>query len=160
MTGNDAQYTHLPMHISAATQADIPVLCELLRELFSQESEFTPDADAQYRGLARIIGNPQAGTILVAHDHDAIVGMVNLLYTESTALGARVATLEDMVVFPASRGKGIGTMLLQAAFQLARVQGCKRITLLTDAHNAAAQRFYSRHGFGLSSMVPMRLRLD
>jgi len=153
-------HMHLPMHISAATEAEIPVLCELLRELFSQESEFTPDADAQYRGLARIIANPQAGTILVAHDHDAIVGMVNLLFTESTALGARVAMLEDMVVFPASRGKGMGTMLLQAAFQVARVEGCKRITLLTDAQNAAAQRFYARHGFGPSPMVPMRLKLD
>jgi len=153
-------HMHPPMHISAATEADIPVLCQLLRELFSQESEFTPNADAQERGLARIIGNPDAGAILVAHDHDAIVGMVNLLFTESTALGARVALLEDLVVVPASRGKGIGTMLLQAAFQLARTHGCKRITLLTDAHNVPAQRFYARHGFCPSTMVPMRLKLD
>jgi GNAT superfamily N-acetyltransferase len=153
-------HMHLPMHISAATEADIPVLCELLRELFTHESEFTPNADTQHRGLARIIANPQAGTILMAHDHDAVVGMVNLLFTESTALGSRVAVLEDMVVFPESRGKGIGTMLLQAAFQVARVEGCKRITLLTEGRNAAAQRFYARHGFGRSPMIPMRVQFD
>jgi GNAT superfamily N-acetyltransferase len=100
------------------------------------------------------------GTILVAHENDALVGMVNLLFTESTALGSRVALLEDMIVLPAARGKGIGTMLMQAAFQAARAEGCKRITLLTDAKNAAAQRFYARHGFGRSSMIPMRLHLD
>ena len=151
---------HLPKYVTAATPDQIPALCELLRELFSQESEFAPDADVQYRGLARIIADPRVGTILVAHDSDALVGMVNLLYTESTALGARVALLEDMVVLPASRGKGIGTMLLQAAFQAARVEGCKRITLLTDARNAAAQRFYARHGFAASTMIPLRLALD
>jgi GNAT superfamily N-acetyltransferase len=151
---------HLPMHASVATQADLPVLCELLHVLFSQETEVTPDRDAQHRGLAHIIADPRVGTILVAHDHDAIVGMVNLLYTESTALGARVALLEDMVVLPAARGKGFGTLLLQSAFQAARAQGCRRITLLTDAKNAAAQRFYKRHGFDTSSMVPLRLQLD
>jgi len=153
-------HMHLPMYTSVATEADLPVLCELLRELFTQETEFTPDRAAQHRGLAHIIANPRVGTILVAHQNDVLVGMVNLLYTESTALGARVALLEDMVVLPSARRKGIGTMLLQAAFQVARVEGCRRITLLTDASNAAAQRFYKRHGFGASPMVPLRLHLD
>ncbi|HYQ38837.1 MAG TPA: GNAT family N-acetyltransferase, partial [Pseudomonas sp.] len=38
----------------------------------------------------------------------------------------------------------------------AREVGCQRITLLTDADNAAAQRFYARHGFGPSPMIPLR----
>jgi GNAT superfamily N-acetyltransferase len=148
------------MHVTVATEAQIPALCGLLRELFSLETEFTPDADAQYRGLANIIAHPQTGTILVAHEDETLVGMVNVLYTESTALGARVALIEDMIVTEAARGKGIGTMLMQAAFQAARAEGCKRITLLTDAHNTPALRFYARHGFGRSSMVPLRLHLD
>ncbi len=65
-----------------------------------------------------------------------------------------------MVVQSAARGRGVGTMLLQAAFQAARAQGCRRINLLTDAHNTAAQRFYARHGFGASPMIPLRLNLD
>jgi GNAT superfamily N-acetyltransferase len=153
-------HMHLPIYTAVATKAEVPVLCELLHVLFSQETEFTPDRAAQQRGLERILANPRAGTILVAYDNEAVVGMVNVLFTESTALGARVALLEDMVVLPASRRKGIGTMLLQSAFQAARAEGCRRITLLTDAGNAAAQRFYRRHGFGASSMVPLRLALD
>ena len=153
-------HMHLPMHVTAATDAEIPLLCELLHELFSQESEFTPDAVKQRCGLERIMANPAIGTILVARDNEVVVGMVSLLFTESTALGARVALLEDMVVRPAARGRGIGTMLLQAAFQAARAEGCRRITLLTDATNTAAQRFYARHGFGASPMIPLRLNLD
>lgn len=85
--------------------------------------------------------------------------MVTLLFLPSTALGGRVALLEDMVVKPVARGAGGGGRLLRAAIDYARSAGCLRITLLTDAHNAAAQRFYGRHGFARSAMIPMRLLL-
>jgi ribosomal protein S18 acetylase RimI-like enzyme len=146
--------------IEAARTADIPALCELLRVLFAQEAEFAPDAQAQARGLERITGDAAVGTILVARDGGAIVGMVSLLFTVSTALGGRVALLEDMVVAPAARGRGIGSDLLREAVAHARAQGCKRITLLTDGANEAAQRFYARHGFAASGMIPMRLALN
>lgn len=97
--------------------------------------------------------------MLVAREGDQIVGMVNLLFTISTALGERVALLEDMVVSPAGRGIGVGTKLLSEAISYARVQGCKRMTLLTDRSNESAQRFYAKQGFVVSSMVPMRLSL-
>jgi GNAT superfamily N-acetyltransferase len=146
--------------IQVATAADIPALCELLALLFAQEAEFTPDPQAQRRGLARIVEDPAVGTILVAREEGAVVGMVNLLYTVSTALGERVALLEDMVVAPPARGRGVGSELLREAIAHASAEGCKRITLLTDGANEAAQRFYGRHGFAPSGMMPMRLALD
>lgn len=147
------------MRIELATVADIPELATLLSVLFSQELEFQPDVEAQCLGLANIISNPEVGEILTIRTHDSIVGMINLLYTVSTALGARVALLEDMVVLPQFRGAGVGSKLLQAAIARARVSGCKRITLLTDGDNEAAQKFYSKHGFTASKMIPFRLKL-
>jgi hypothetical protein len=82
------------MQITPANASDIPALCELLALLFSQEADFKPDFDAQSRGLARIISNPEVGIILVARQGSQVLGMVNLLYTVSTALGDRVALLE------------------------------------------------------------------
>ena len=70
-----------------------------------------------------------------------IVAMVNLLYTVSTALGARVAILEDMVVLSKVRNQGIGSTLLKHAIQFAKEQGCQRISLLTDDDNEGAHRF-------------------
>jgi GNAT superfamily N-acetyltransferase len=142
--------------IEPAHEADLPALCGLLGTLFAQEEEFNPDPEAQSRGLAWILSNPQTGTILVAREQGTVVGMVNILYTVSTALGEEVALLEDMVVVPSMRGRGLGSALLTHALAHCEEYGCKRITLLTDGGNKAAQRFYARHGFVPSGMVPMR----
>lgn len=148
------------MQITPATPSDIPALCELLNVLFTQEAEFKPDHEAQRRGLARIIGSSEVGLIVVARQNGRIVGMVNLLYTISTALGERVALLEDMIVSPDARGFGVGSQLLEQTIHLARLNDCKRITLLTDQENESAQRFYQKHGFSFSTMIPLRLSLN
>ena len=147
----------LPMRVELAAISDIPRLAELLAILFSQEVEFEPDRALQERGLRAIIDNPAAGQILVLRDDEDIWGMVSLLYLVSTALGGRVAILEDMVVAPERRSRGGGAMLLTAATDFARRADCLRITLLTDRSNVAGQRFYARHGFTASTMLAMRL---
>ena len=144
------------MDIAQATLDDLPALVELLRSLFVQESEFEPDAERQSRGLALILADPAVGRICVARDETGVVGMVSLLFTISTALGAPVCWLEDMVVAPDSRGKGVGGRLIEHAIGYARSHGFARMTLLTDGVNVDARRFYSCHGFQPSDMVAMR----
>jgi ribosomal protein S18 acetylase RimI-like enzyme len=144
------------MNTSIATLADIDALITLLGFLFEQEAEFSPDTELQHMGLRSIIENPQSGEILVLRDKNDIIGMVNLLYTISTAMGGKVALLEDMVIHPAHRNRGAGTHLLDNAMQHARQRGCVRITLLTDEDNHDAQRFYRRQGFEPSSMKVFR----
>jgi GNAT superfamily N-acetyltransferase len=147
------------MHIATAVLEDIPRLCELLGLLFSQEEEFSPDAEKQARGLAAIIGDPSTGIILVLREGEKIVGTANLLFTVSTFMGAKVVIMEDMIIDPAHRRQGAGTMLLQAAKEIAKGRGCKRITLLTDGTDERAKTFYRKMGFVDSPMVPMRLML-
>ena len=86
--------------------------------------------------------------------------MINLLFTESTALGSKVAILEDMVVLAKFRGEGIGSKLIDYAISEVKKEGCKRITLLTDIENTKAQAFYQKKGFVKSKMTPYRLLLD
>jgi GNAT superfamily N-acetyltransferase len=144
------------MHIRPAAAADIPALCSLLDQLFAQEAEFTPDRAAQQRGLAAIIDDPEVGAILIAVADEQIVAMVNLLYTVSTALGARVALLEDMVVDAGARGTGVGSALLEYAIAHARDSGCRRLTLLTAGATGAAQRVYQRHGVPPVPLIRLR----
>lgn len=148
------------MDITIATGEDIPELAGLLALLFSQEVEFTPDREAQERGLRLIITHPEIGFILVGKIKGRPVAMVNILFTVSTALGERVAILEDMFVSPFHRNSGLGSALLERAIAEARHHGCRRITLLTDGNNETGQGFYKRHGFVASTMVPFRLPLN
>ncbi len=143
--------------VTKAIVDDIPQLCELLNFLFTQEADFQPDIDKQSAGLRQIIENPEVGTILVLREGSTAVGMVNVLYTISTVCGGRVANVEDMIVRPEKRGNGLGSSLLKAAIGHAQAEGCLRITLLTDRTNDSAIRFYQRHGFVTSAMIPLRL---
>ncbi len=148
------------MKFEVAVQSDLPDLCTLLSILFTQESEFKPDLIAQEQGLSELLSDAEKGHILVARSKDKILGMVCLLYTISTALGTRVALLEDMIVAPQGRGKNIGSELIEFALEFASAQGCARITLLTDQDNVGAQRFYEKHGFVASTMIPFRKSLN
>ncbi len=147
------------MQITSATVSDIPALCELLALLFTQEADFQPDEETQRRGLVHILNNPDVGLIFVARKQAKVIGMVNLLFTFSTALGEKVALLEDLIVLPNQRGNGIGSQLLKKAIEMARLNYCHRITLLTDSVNESAQRFYQKQGFQFSAMIPMRVLL-
>jgi len=148
------------MVFEVARIGDIPELVGLLALLFEQEAEFTPDREAQVRGLTKIISDEHTGFIMVARDAGRIVGMVNILFTVSTALGERVGLLEDMVVLGESRRVGTGSALLEKALETAKEKGCRRMTLLTDADNDGAHRFYERSGFTKSSMVAFRKTLS
>lgn len=147
----------MPTSINLATPADIDDLAQLLHTLFSQDIEFTPDLGKHKAGLQQIIENPTIGEILVLKTDTKTIGMVSLLYSISTALGGKVAILEDMVIAEGSRRSGLGNQLLQEAIRFAKQRECLRITLLTDFDNETAIRFYQRSGFNLSKMIPLRL---
>jgi len=146
--------------ISIACMNDLPELAELLNDLFTQDIEFVPDLKKQKLGLEAIINNPGIGEILVIKGGGKILGMVSLLYSISTALGGKVAILEDMIIHKNCRKKGLGKELLSEAISFSKERNCLRMTLLTDFNNDVAIKFYQQFGFKKSEMIPMRLVFD
>jgi GNAT superfamily N-acetyltransferase len=143
--------------IEPATEADLDELSEMLGELFAQEGDFRPDREKQLRGLRLIFEQPSRGRVFVLRQNGAIVGMINLLFTISTAEGGFVIVLEDLVVHKKYQGKGYGRRLLEHAIDFAKQKNFLRVTLLTDRPENVAQEFFRHHGFVESSMIPMRL---
>ena len=143
--------------ISIACLNDLPELVELLNDLFTQDIEFVPDLKKQKLGLEAIINNSEMGEILVLKGEGKILGMVSLLYSISTALGGKVAILEDMIIHKNYRQKGLGKELLGEAIRFSKERNCLRLTLLTDFNNDVAIQFYRQFGFKKSDMIPMRL---
>jgi ribosomal protein S18 acetylase RimI-like enzyme len=143
--------------IEPATIEDLPQLVELLVALFSEEQDFAPDRGKQEEGLRLILEQPKLGRILVLRTDYQVIGMVNLLFTISTAEGGPVVLMEDVIVHPQHRRLGFGGQLLEHAVAFSQQRGFRRITLLTDRISAESQAFFARHGFVFSSMIPMRL---
>ena len=95
--------------IEPATTEDLPALADLLYDLFTRETDFRPDQVKQLRGLRLILEQPHRGRIFVMRGAaDQIIGMVNMLFTISTAEGGSVIILEDLIVSQDHRGMGYG----------------------------------------------------
>jgi len=142
--------------VVTATIEDLPGLTDLVVDLFAESDEFDSDHEVQERGLALILEQPSRGRIFVVRNETRIIGMVNLLFTISTAMGGFVILMEDVIVHPAHRGQGYGTMLLDHVLEFAKQKDFKRITLLTDKISAESQNFFRKNGFEYSNMIPMR----
>lgn len=149
------------VRLEPATTQDLEQLVEFLVELFRQEDDFEPNQHKQRHGLSLILESPSRGRIFVLRTDHAIIGMVNVLFTISTAEGGPVILMEDLFIHPQHRGQGYGSRLLQFVVQFARDKGFRRITLLSDrAREEPSQRLFQKNGFQYSSMVPMRLVLE
>ncbi|MDR0533105.1 MAG: GNAT family N-acetyltransferase [Verrucomicrobiales bacterium] len=147
------------VNITLAEPADIPALAGLLAMLFEQEYDFNPDRTRQERAIALLLQEPEHAWIWVARADSVPVGMISLQSVISTAEGGKSLWLEDWIVHPACRGRGIGGRLLRYAIEQARARGFRRISLLTDRDNLSAQGRYAEQGFKPSAMLPMRLLL-
>lgn len=144
--------------IEQATLEDLPQLTELLVELFSNEADFRPDRARQMRGLRLILEQPNRGRIFVVRSNGFIIGMINLLFTISTAEGGFAMVLEDLIIHRDYRHQGFGDRLMEHAITYARQKEFLRITLLTDrVAEEPQQLFFKKHGFVNSNMIPMRL---
>lgn len=117
-------------------------LVDALRRLIPQLSETaalpTPE------GLADLLSR-QDHHLLVARDEGRIVGSLTLVvYRMPTRLQA---TIHDVVVDEAARGRGIGEALTVEAQRLAVEAGADSIRLTSRSHRRAAHRLYERLGF-------------
>ena len=147
------------LRVEPATIEDLPELTDLVMSLLEMEADFTPCQEKQRHGLRLILEQPNRGRIFVLRNEHKVIGMVNLLFTISTAEGGFVILMEDVIVRPEHRGHGYGTRLVNYVKEFARKKDFKRITLLTDRVSEESQRFFRRNGFINSNMVPMRLLL-
>jgi N-acetylglutamate synthase-like GNAT family acetyltransferase len=144
------------LRVEPASIEDLPQLVALTMDLFAHSGDLRADSQVQEHGLRLILEQPARGRIFVLRSDDTIFGMVNLLFTISTAMGGFVILMEDVIVHPVHRGHGYGSMLIEYVLDFAKKKDFKRITLLTDKISADSQHFFKKMGFEYSSMIPMR----
>ncbi len=133
--------------IRNAIYQDIDALVCLLSRLFFLERDFTFVPDHCRRGLTLLLETPELGVIKVAESCSQVRGMVTGQLSVSTACGGMSLRVEDMIVDPYARKRGIGKALLQAVSEWGENHGAVRLQLLADITNNDALDFYAHLGW-------------
>ncbi len=145
-------------HIAPAAPVDVPALNAMIRGLAEYErlSHLVVTDDA---ALASALFGPRpAAEALIAREGGASgepAGFALFFHTFSTFLGRRGLWLEDLFVYPAWRGRGLGKALLSAVAEAARARGCGRLEWAVLDWNTPAIAFYE--GMGATLMPEWRL---
>lgn len=74
----------------------------------------------------------------------------------STFSGQPTLNIHDLATAGDCRGRGVGTLLVNAIVQEAEALGCGKVTLEVREDNPAAERLYRRLGFGDPDGMPTR----
>jgi ribosomal protein S18 acetylase RimI-like enzyme len=92
-----------------------------------------------------------------AFEGEVMIGMATLaLVVKTTGITAHV---EDVVVSPQARGKGVGQSLMEKLIERARARGATMIVLTSRPSREAAHALYLKIGFEKYDTQVFRLRL-
>ncbi len=156
-----AFYIAMKPKIRNAQPDDLDALVVLLETLFSIEADFCVDEERQRKGLSLMLdGCHKHRCVKVAEAGGQVVGMCTAQTLISTAEGGRVALIEDMVVLPAYRGRGIGRQLMQSIESWALSQEITRVQLLADRTNFVALDFYDKIGWTPTQLICLRRKWE
>ena len=101
--------------------------------------------DRAKRAPENAIASAEAA-IFVAEDRSEILGLCSAYLDLDSVRYGRRCWVEDLVVEPARRSKGVGSALLEAARVWAREEGATHLELDTGLDRSDAQRFYEQEG--------------
>lgn len=95
---------------------------------------------AQYR---RHLDSDSALVLVASANHRHFLGTAVVFFRKRSG----VARLYSLATHPDSRGKGVGTALLEASEAAARQRRCRALRLEVRVDNAAAVKLYERLGY-------------
>lgn len=149
-------------HVRPATIADLPALCALGRQVFTETygAAIPPDILKVY--LARTFTPAALQPVVERHEGALFVGYVGESNASKTIQGyckvhpAPLPTsaetqsaleLTTLYIGRSAQGCGLGSLLLQTAIDWATAAGYAQLWLCVWRANSGAIRFYRRNGF-------------
>ena len=122
----------------------------------SRTDEYRVDQKTGVEVYRKILSDSALGVILVAEEKGRLIGCITLSYPLAIRCSGHYARIEEFIVDEAARGKGIGTMLLEAAIDEAKNMSC--FDLQVNNPSELGKPLYDAHGFMVSGDY-MRLKL-
>lgn len=134
------------LRIRFATADDVSLILTLIRGLAEYERLANEAVATEADVRASLFGDRPAAEVLIAEVGNDAAGFALFFHNYSTFLGKHGLYLEDLFVFPAHRGRGIGRALMQRLARLAVERECGRFEWWVLDWNEPAIRFYESLG--------------
>ncbi len=134
--------------IRTAKPSDVPVICQLIRDLAEYERLSHEVVLSEEKVKEHLFRERPYAEVLLAEEETEVVGFALFFYNYSTFLGKPGLYLEDLFVKPANRGKGHGKKLLTALAKLAVERDCGRMEWAVLDWNEPSIQFYKGLGAG------------
>ena len=132
--------------IRSATELDVPVILDLIRQLAEYEQLAHLVAATEEPLRETLFGAKPAAEVLLADCEGECAGFAVFFTTYSTFLAQPGIYLEDLYVKPHGRGKGVGSALLQRLAGIAVERGCGRVEWEVLDWNEPSIQFYKNLG--------------
>jgi len=104
--------------------------------------------------LASELAKQQGAVSIIAYDSDQAVGLLNAFTGFSTFAAKPLMNIHDVVVLDGHRGKGISQGLINALVDIAKGNGCVKLTLEVLQNNHIAKGSYTKLGFKAYELDP------
>lgn len=147
--------------VRRATEADLPVVVALFQipdegNQADVDANLDPFASAYVDALR---GMTDDNALYVATEGEGALGVFQLTFIRHVGYaGGLVAQIENVIVSPSARGRGIGAAMMRFAIDLAKARGAFRVQLTSNKRRTRAHAFYERLGF-VRSHEGMKLSL-
>ena len=135
-----------PLRIVAATEPDVPLILQFIRDLADYEKLSDHVAATEARVRENLFGAAPKAACVLAYQGNRAVAFALFYFTYSTFAGLPGLYLEDLFVQADVRGQGVGRALLRHLAQLAKEHGCWRIEWAVLHWNKSAIGFYEGLG--------------
>ncbi len=128
--------------IRKAGENDFPQILEMIKELalFEKAPEKVINT-VEYMKQDKDL----FGCLVVENDNSEVIAMALYFYAYFTWVGKSLY-LDDLYVKPDFRGKGIGSMLLDEIYKIAKSENCRRLRWQVINWNTPAIKLYEKAG--------------
>jgi branched-chain amino acid aminotransferase len=146
-----AAETATSWHVRTARGDDVPAVVAAVEELLLELGGKPAGTRALEEATRALLADRDAGALLVAQSHNAIVGVLGASWQTAIHAAGRYALIQELWVHPSWRSHEIGSDLLTALFALARERQISRVEVGLPQESfagiVATEVFYRRNGF-------------
>lgn len=144
----------MDLKVRRATINDLTEIQRLNHDLFLHDHKFDPALNNHWplskngeKYFRQAITNNKY-LALVAQSEKKIVGyLVGLIWNPWPSRPVKTAELDNMLVVPNFRGKGVGTTLVNEFIKWCKKRGIKSVVVMAYTGNRRALNFYCQHKF-------------